>query len=150
MLCFRVPCYGTHVSSAACHRESLRLILRWSMLYLLCRKWQWDGLISLREFLLSVVSIIPLSLHTVFHLGTILIRRTSGRRLGNFKQSNAVSDIGQHGIGSTFTLLQPTERLKNLIACRLLLCLYATHMCRRSCRIRTANGSHVPSHMCSK
>ena len=42
----------------------------------------------------SPVSIIPPMLHIHLHLHVAVIRRTSGRRAGNFKQSNAVSGVG--------------------------------------------------------
>ena len=41
-------------------------------------------------------SAIPPMLHTHHHLNTALIRRTSGRSLGSFEQSDAISGTGQH------------------------------------------------------
>jgi hypothetical protein len=41
--------------------------------------------VSLPVLQFSPVSIIPLMLHTSFHLNTIIIRRTSGRGMGTFK-----------------------------------------------------------------
>jgi hypothetical protein len=44
------------------------------------------------------VTIVPPMLHTNFiELHIALIRRTRGRSLKNFKQSNALSDIGEVG-----------------------------------------------------
>ena len=44
----------------------------------------------------SPVGILPLLFHTQRHLQTTLIRRTSGRRLETFKQSNCLRDVGVH------------------------------------------------------
>ena len=44
------------------------------------------GQICLPLFLFCPVTIIATMFHTKFHLNTTLSRRTSGRKLGNFKQ----------------------------------------------------------------
>jgi hypothetical protein len=53
----------------------------------------------------SPAGAIPPMLHTHHHLNTLLIRRTSGRSLGSYKQSDANSGTGQPTV---FTLFRPT------------------------------------------
>jgi len=50
--------------------------------------------VSLPVLRLSPVSITVPMLHTFLHIDTTFIRRTSGRRVGTFRQSRALSDIG--------------------------------------------------------
>ena len=50
--------------------------------------------VSLPVLRLSHVSITVPKLHTYLHTDTTFIRRTSGRRVGTYKQSRALSDIG--------------------------------------------------------
>lgn len=52
------------------------------------------------------VSILQPLLHTHRHLQTTLIRRTSGRRLENFKQSNGLWDIGAHWTAMSLHITQ--------------------------------------------
>ena len=54
------------------------------------------GQVFLSVLLLSPVSIIPPALHILLLINATCIRRTSGRTLGTFQQSSALSDIGKH------------------------------------------------------
>ena len=58
-------------------------------------QWHWVTLFN-PVLRFSPVSILPPLLHTRRRLQTTLIRRTSGRRLETFKQSNGLRDIGLH------------------------------------------------------
>jgi hypothetical protein len=62
---------------------------------------------------LSTVSGIPPLLSTHIRLN-IIIRRTSGRILGTFKQSNALSDIEQHWTERYFPDLSFSAFLKHI------------------------------------
>jgi hypothetical protein len=50
------------------------------------------------------VSIVPPMLQIHLYLNTILIRRTSGRSLGTFKESNVLSDIGKYWTEKCFRI----------------------------------------------
>ena len=60
--------------------------------------------VSLQVLSFSTVSIIPPILHTHFHLNTDRMGRKSWRFLRTFKQSNSLSEIGEHWTGSTSRL----------------------------------------------
>jgi hypothetical protein len=63
------------------------------------------GQVSLRTLQFSLVSIIPQGLHTHLYLITSTIRRISGRSLGIFEQSDALSYTVEHCTYFHFTLL---------------------------------------------
>lgn len=67
-----------------------------------------QGFIQVLRFAPS--SITPRMLQTHFHRNTSPVRRTSGRGLGAFKQSNALSNIGEYLIQKHFHTLPGFRR----------------------------------------
>ena len=103
------------------------------------------GQVSLLVFRSSPDTIIPPMLRTCLH--TILIRRTSGRMLGTFKQSNALSDIGWQWIGCTIawsefrelTVLWRHANCRNYWSC------IARRCCLQNCSSRLVVTCEAPS-----
>lgn len=68
------------------------------------------GRCDIRQVLVWVLpfcsfKIVPSTLHTYFHLSTILTRRTSGQSQETFKQSDILSGVGEHWQNCTITSL---------------------------------------------
>jgi hypothetical protein len=63
---------------------------------------------ALGQVVLRVLRFSPVIIPPIFythHLNVTLNRRTNGRNLGTFKQSRAVSDIGEHWIEKYFQII---------------------------------------------
>lgn len=79
----------------------------------LCPQLHCNKLLS-KYLCFSPVSIIPPILHINFHLNTVLMRRNSWRIVRIFKQSNSLSETGEHWTDSTFRFYFLIMKLPNV------------------------------------
>jgi len=97
--------------------------------------------VSLPVLLFSPVSVIPPMLHTHLHPHVACsIRQTSGRSLGTFQKSSAISEIVKHWIEKYCHFLPSSDRVLRFFPVSIVPPVLLSTLCQHLLLIRTITG----------